>query len=178
MAGADHGALRNDAYGLNKSWGCNFRRTIRCLPLPLYLPLSAYARLRFHSGQIQGGQIQGGQIQGGQIQGGQIQGGQIHSRQSGEEITFPEFIQRYLKQSHCNIAGLPVDFFARLLKSGRSVILLLDGLDEVADEIERDIVTQTIENLVTGRKQIRAIRTCRSVAYKGAGHSDPRLPAN
>ena len=37
--------------------------------------------------------------------------------------------------------SLPSDFFAELLKEGRHVLLLLDGLDEVADEDERACVS-------------------------------------
>jgi formylglycine-generating enzyme required for sulfatase activity/transcriptional regulator with XRE-family HTH domain len=129
--------LDNDGAWAEQKLGLRLAAADPLPPLPLYLPLSAYARLRFRPGQ------------------------------ESDALTFPDFIQRYLRQSHCNIGGLPTDFFTRLLQSGRSVILLLDGLDEVADEKQREIVTQTIERLVAGRKQIRTVVTCRSVAYKG-----------
>ncbi|MCE7984309.1 MAG: NACHT domain-containing protein [Caldilinea sp. CFX5] len=129
--------LDNDGSWAEQKLGLRLAADNPLPPLPLYLPLSAYARLRFRPSQ------------------------------ENDALTFPDFIQRYLRQSHCNIGGLPPDFFARLLQSGRSIILLLDGLDEVADEKQREIVTQTIERLVAGRKQIRTVVTCRSVAYKG-----------
>lgn len=129
--------LHNDGAWAEQKLGLQLSVANPLPPLPLYLPLSAYARLRFRP------------------------------EMASEAVTFPQFIQRYLAQNHCNIGGLPSDFFVRLLQSGRSVILLLDGLDEIADAKQRAIVTQTIENLVTGRKQIRVVVTCRSVAYKG-----------
>ena len=129
--------LENDGAWAEAKLGVRLSAAEPLPPLPIYLPLSAYARLRFHSSQ------------------------------GNETLTFPDFIQHYLKQSHCTIGGLPPAFFARLLQSGRSVILLLDGLDEVADEQQRAIVTQTIERLVAGRKGLRVVVTCRSVAYKG-----------
>ncbi len=43
--------------------------------------------------------------------------------------------------------GLPTDFFQRLLSRGRSCLLLLDGLDEVARDEERIIVRQKVEEL-------------------------------
>ncbi|MEZ4558474.1 MAG: hypothetical protein R2854_18940 [Caldilineaceae bacterium] len=41
-----------------------------------------------------------------------------------------------------------------MLRTGRSVILLLDGLDEVPNEAEQ-AVRQAIEDLVTGRDGMR-----------------------
>ncbi|MCB9108705.1 MAG: hypothetical protein H6633_31320 [Anaerolineales bacterium] len=42
--------------------------------------------------------------------------------------------------------------FQQLLRTGRQVILLLDGLDEVPDEAERAEVRQAIEDLLRGRE--------------------------
>ncbi len=130
--------LENDGAWATQKLGLRLVGDDALPPLPIYLPLSAYARLHFHGGD------------------------------AGAATTFPDFIQHYLQQSHCNITGLPADFFSNLLQSGRRVILLLDGLDEVANERQREIVTQTIEQLVAGRKQkLRVVVTCRSIAYKG-----------
>lgn len=62
---------------------------------------------------------------------------------------------------------LPTGFFTCLLQSGHSVILLLDGLDEVPNESERVTVREAIEDLVAGPRDIRVIVTCRAAAYKG-----------
>lgn len=61
---------------------------------------------------------------------------------------------------------LPADFFERLLRDGRHVLLLLDGLDEVANETERHSVRQQVEDLVRGRDALRTVVTCRTVAYR------------
>jgi predicted NACHT family NTPase len=54
----------------------------------------------------------------------------------------------------------------RLLNEGRDVLLLLDGLDEVANEGERAEVRQSVENLVAGRDAMRVVVTCRTIAYR------------
>lgn len=83
-----------------------------------------------------------------------------------EKRTLATFITHYLieKQSGLN---LPADFFTRLLDRGHYVILLLDGLDEVPDDQERAAVREAIENLVTGRENMRVVVTCRTAAYRG-----------
>ena len=60
---------------------------------------------------------------------------------------------------------LPADFFVKLLMDGRNVMLLLDGLDEVANEEERAEVRQSVEELVAG-KSLRVVVTCRTIAYR------------
>ena len=62
--------------------------------------------------------------------------------------------------------GLPSDFFERLLRQGRSCILLLDGLDEVADERERALVRQAVENLAHNGGIRYLLVTSRSRAYR------------
>ncbi|MCA9734238.1 NACHT domain-containing protein, partial [candidate division KSB1 bacterium] len=63
--------------------------------------------------------------------------------------------------------NLPSDFFLKILQTGKSILLLLDGLDEVPDESGRSVVREAIEKLVNGRENLRIIVTCRTVAYKG-----------
>ena len=46
------------------------------------------------------------------------------------------------------------------------MLLLLDGLDEVANEDERAEVRQSVEDLVSGREALRVVVTCRTVAYR------------
>ena len=107
------------------------------LPLPILIPLSAYAQHLRHLTPAAG----------------------------AEEKTLASFITHYLIQHEAGFE-LPPDFFKQLLQSGQSVLLLLDGLDEVPDDNERAVVRQAIENLVTGRERMRVVVTCRTAAYK------------
>ena len=54
------------------------------------------------------------------------------------------------------------------LHNERFVILLLDGLDEVANEDERAEVRQCVEELISGREALRVVVTCRTIAYRAA----------
>jgi formylglycine-generating enzyme required for sulfatase activity len=107
------------------------------LPLPIFVPLSAYATyLRRLSDPL-----------------------------DPHDATLATFISRYLIEKQASY-DLPRDFFKQVLQDGRAVILLLDGLDEVASEAERVRVREAIEDLVTGRPTLWVIVTCRTVAYK------------
>ncbi|MBN1340608.1 MAG: hypothetical protein JXA03_14865, partial [Bacteroidales bacterium] len=79
--------------------------------------------------------------------------------------TLAGFISRYLIEKQSSF-GLPDDFFETLLLDGRFVMLLLDGMDEVPEEHERVMVRQAIEELVTNRKNLYVVVTCRTAAYK------------
>nr|WP_291995734.1 SUMF1/EgtB/PvdO family nonheme iron enzyme [Candidatus Accumulibacter sp. ACC003] len=57
----------------------------------------------------------------------------------------------------------------QLLRDGRPVILLLDGLDEVANEAERAEVRASVEELVSGQERMRVVVTCRTIAYRSGG---------
>lgn len=83
-----------------------------------------------------------------------------------EDRTLAAFISHYLFDRQTSF-DLPADFFRLLLRQGQAVILLLDGLDEVPDESERVQVRQAIEDLVTGRENMRIVVTCRINAYQG-----------
>ncbi|MBN1992727.1 MAG: NACHT domain-containing protein [Anaerolineae bacterium] len=107
------------------------------IPIPILIPLSTYA---LHLRQLPPGA-------------------------PAEQKTLAAFISDYLIQNQTSFE-LPPDFFKQLLRSGQRVILLLDGLDEVPNEAERAEVRQAIENLVTGREQMRVVVTCRTAAYK------------
>src|SRR5690606_6610268 len=65
------------------------------------------------------------------------------------------------------VRGLPADFFERLLDGGQGVLLLLDGLDEVADERERVLVSRAVEHLAFNDGVGRVIVTSRTRAYYG-----------
>lgn len=64
--------------------------------------------------------------------------------------------------------GLPVDFFNHHLDAGRCLVLL-DGLDEVADFAERVLVSEQVEAFVQryGDQGNRFVITCRIRGYEG-----------
>jgi len=62
---------------------------------------------------------------------------------------------------------LSVDFFKSLLKDGGNCLVMLDGLDEVASEAERELVCRAIENLADWAPGNRYIVTSRPAAYTG-----------
>ncbi|MDG4598223.1 MAG: SUMF1/EgtB/PvdO family nonheme iron enzyme [Candidatus Contendobacter sp.] len=107
------------------------------LPLPIFVPLASFARYRRN----------------------------LADNAPAKERTLAYFISHHLisKQADFN---LPADFFVQLLKNGRDVLLLLDGLDEVANEDERAEIRQSVEDLVHGREALRVVVTCRTIAYR------------
>lgn len=107
------------------------------LPLPIFVPLASFARYRRN----------------------------LASNAPARERTLAYFISHHLISKQADF-DLPVDFFVKLLKDGQDVLLLLDGLDEVANENERAEVRQSVEELVGGRKDMRVVVTCRTVAYR------------
>ena len=108
------------------------------LPLPIYVPLSLYANYRAN----------------------------LEENASGSKKTLAAFIADYLLQNQC---GLDLDskFFSNLLRDGKHVLLLLDGLDEVPEEDERILIRQDIEHLVSGKENLRVLVTSRTAAYQG-----------
>lgn len=120
-------------------------------PLPIFVPLSAYAQYR------------------------------ASLRQSGRESdrSLLAFITQYLARE--GGFGLPSDFLETLLGTDSSPVLLLDGLDEVPDERDRLAVREAVEDLVTGRDALRVVVTCRTPAYQGStvlgrGFAEVRIP--
>jgi formylglycine-generating enzyme required for sulfatase activity/energy-coupling factor transporter ATP-binding protein EcfA2 len=129
----------NEKFALVKT-GVNFHflEENETLPLPVFIPLGAYAEyLR-----------------------------KLPFSTEPQKKTLASFISYYLIEKQTGF-DLPNDFFERLLIDGRSVLLLLDGLDEVPDEGERAKVREAIDTLVTGRRNLRVIVTCRVAAYQG-----------
>ena len=106
------------------------------LPLPLFVPLASFAR---HRRNLAGN-------------------APVHERM------LAYFISHHLISKQ--VFNLPADFFVQLLNDGRDMLLLLDGLDEVANENERAEVRQSVEELVHGREAMRVVVTCRTVAYR------------
>ncbi|MFZ1599425.1 MAG: NACHT domain-containing protein, partial [Anaerolineae bacterium] len=107
------------------------------LPLPIFVPLSAYAQHRRS----------------------------LSAPAAPEMRTLAYFISHYLIDKQSTLK-LPTDFFTRLLNAGQAVLLLLDGLDEVPDDDLRAEVSGAIEDLVLGKERLRVVATCRTVAYK------------
>ncbi|WP_424096368.1 HEAT repeat domain-containing protein [Moorena producens] len=64
-----------------------------------------------------------------------------------------------------SVQRLPVGFFEHWLSDGRALILL-DGLDEVADEAKRNDVVRRIENFLGQFDRNRAIITSRPAGYR------------
>jgi hypothetical protein len=108
------------------------------LPLPIVVPLASFARYRR----------------------------QLPGQAQAREQTLAHFISHHLISRQADF-DLPADFFVQLLQDGRDVLLLLDGLDEVANEDERAEVRQSVEDLVGGRAAMRVLVTCRTIAYRG-----------
>ncbi|MCP5097209.1 MAG: SUMF1/EgtB/PvdO family nonheme iron enzyme, partial [Chloroflexi bacterium] len=65
------------------------------------------------------------------------------------------------------IRTLPPDFFDKLLDGDTPVILLLDGLDEVADDAERRLVSRELQTLIDGGEAAYIVVTSRTRAYRG-----------
>ncbi len=107
------------------------------LPLPLFVPLASFARYRRD----------------------------LPPNTPPQHKTLRHFISHHLVSQQAGFR-LPVDFFERLLDDGHHVLLLLDGLDEVANENERHSVRQQVETLVQGHDGLRTVVTCRTVAYR------------
>ena len=107
------------------------------LPLPLFVPLASFARYRRD----------------------------LPANAPPQHKTLRHYLSHHLISQQAGFR-LPVDFFERLLDDGRQVLLLLDGLDEVANERERHSVRQQVEGLVQGRDSLRTVVTCRTMAYR------------
>jgi len=108
------------------------------LPLPIYVPLSLYAAYRRD----------------------------LPEGANGKQQSLATFISDYLLKRQTCLDFSP-DFLAELLRDGKDVILLLDGLDEVPDEDERKLTRQSIEDLTAGRENLRIVVTSRVAAYHG-----------
>ena len=107
------------------------------LPLPLLVPLAAFARYRRD----------------------------LPANSPAQQRTLRHYISYHLISQQAAFR-LPADFFERLLDAGRPLLLLLDGLDEVAVEAERHAVRQQVEQLVQGSTSLRVVVTCRTVAFR------------
>lgn len=109
------------------------------LPLPIYIPLTRYADyLR-----------------------------KLSDTTNAEKTSLKSYISEYLNERGTNLEALSPDFLNLLLREGNTVLLLLDGLDEVPNENERVLIRSYIEDLVAGKRNLRVVVTSRTAAYKG-----------
>ncbi len=94
---------------------------------------------------------------------------------SPREFTLLRFAEHYviLRQAYLD---LPEDFFARLLQRGAPLVLLLDGLDEIADENQRVMVSRSIEDIAQTPLSCSILVTTRPSAYRGAAVLPPTFP--
>lgn len=90
------------------------------------------------------------------------------------DTTLLRFLNHYpvLRQAELD---LPEDFFSRLLLDGHSVVLMLDGLDEIADETWRIRVSRAIDDIVKTPYNLKCIVTTRPTAYHGLFQLSPRF---
>lgn len=107
------------------------------LPLPILIPLSEFNKYRK----------------------------QLSASHVARDGTLIAFISYWLIRQEAAI-DLPEDFFERLLRQGRSCILLLDGLDEVANEQERAVVVEAVKNVGKNGGLRQIVVTCRTRAYR------------
>jgi len=75
-----------------------------------------------------------------------------------------EFIEQFA-QKNLSVATLPVGFFEHWLKEGKALILL-DGLDEVANPAKREEIVDKIRCFLGQFQQNRAIITSRPAGYR------------
>ncbi len=83
---------------------------------------------------------------------------------TGSTPTLRSFISTHFMKDELN---LPSGFFDRMLENRRPCILMLDGLDEVANEDERILVREAVEDLADSSKVDRVVMTSRTHAYYG-----------
>jgi len=88
--------------------------------------------------------------------------------------TVDHFIARHLNEQ----LGLSSNFGKRLLERGR-LLLLFDGLDEVANPERREKVARWVERVLRAHSSCRPVVTCRFAGYgeQGPNRSEVRLGA-
>ncbi|NES00110.1 MAG: signal transduction protein [Symploca sp. SIO1B1] len=80
------------------------------------------------------------------------------------DIGILDFIEQFVQKT-LGIAALPVGFFEHWLKEGKALILL-DGLDEVANPAKREEIVDKIRCFLGQFQQNRAIITSRPAGYR------------
>jgi len=80
------------------------------------------------------------------------------------------FIDAQLEDPHL---GMSAGFGAWLRDCGRPLLLLFDGLDEVADPSERVLVARWIEGVAKSWSRCTSVVTCRFAGYSSEAQLDP-----
>ena len=91
-----------------------------------------------------------------------------------DKETVDSFIERHLNAQ----IGLSSDFGRRLLERG-TLLLLFDGLDEVANPERREKVARWVERVLSAHPSCSPVVTCRFAGYgeQGHGRAEVRLSA-
>ncbi len=98
-----------------------------------------------------------------------------HNPDDPEQGTIRGFINYLARKREYKV---PEDFFNRLLDDKRPIMVLLDGLDEVADETERRLVATEVQHFVDSNPHAIVFITSRTRAYYGQSRlADFRLVA-
>ncbi len=100
-------------------------------------------------------------------------------RHSGRADPQPGTIRGFINYMACKRERkTPSDFFDRLLDGKTPIMILLDGLDEVADEMERRLVATEVQHFVDSNTAAIVFITSRTRAYHGQARlADFRLAA-
>jgi len=80
---------------------------------------------------------------------------------------YPTLIEFLKKECASRTLEAPPEFFERMLREGKCVVLL-DGLDEVADEAERVRAAEWVERMVDSFPENRYLVTSRILGYRTA----------
>ncbi len=116
------------------------------LPVPIYLSLGEYNQVRKERKQSS----------------------------DGWEGTLLGFAKRSLEKTHAGVI-LPRDFLERMLMAEDSCLFLLDGLDEVVEEDDREDISQEIADLSLNKSIAYVIVTSRTRAYTGGARLPPQF---
>lgn len=107
------------------------------LPIPIIIPLRAYTR--FYKS--------------------------IESRESSVR-TLAAFLDGYITLQQQGQTHQSPNFFSDLLRSDQHLLLLFDGMDEIADENDFSTIQRLIVNLSIDRPSLHILATCRTSAYE------------
>ena len=90
------------------------------------------------------------------------------------DLSVLDFLIKFAK-ADLEVAEIPTDFFQHWLKRGEALILL-DGLDEVADDAQRHKVVEKIETFLRAYEDCPAIITSRPAGYRDDYFSRKQYP--
>src|SRR5207253_9333202 len=92
---------------------------------------------------------------------------ELHGRQTALAPESPEWLIHFLNARNQTLGwGLNQEFFAERLAGG-SAVVLLDGLDEAPDRLERERAARLLENATQAYRGCRFAVSTRPLAYVG-----------